>query len=50
MYNGSPLIAAGIGAGALAVTGLSAIWLFLAAFALLAAGAALLRTLPRSEG
>jgi hypothetical protein len=41
--------AAGSGA-ALAATGLNVVWLLLAAFALLGAGLALLRIVPRREG
>lgn len=38
------------GGAALAVTGLNVVWLLLAGFALLGAGLALLRMLPRREG
>lgn len=49
MYNNPAAVA---GAGGLAATGLSGnvVWLFLAAFALLAMGLSLLRTIPRHEG
>lgn len=48
MYNNVATPAmAGSGAGLLATTGSWAFWYFLAAFALLAAGAALLRIVPR---
>lgn len=48
MYNNTGTLAAG---GGLAMTGMtgSFIWLFLAAFAILALGMALLRTVPRRE-
>ncbi len=48
MYN-SP--AAATGSGGLAMTGLTGhpIWLVLSAFALVALGLAILRTIPRSE-
>lgn len=39
--------AAGMTSGGLAFTGLGSLWLILAAFALLAAGAAMLRIAPR---
>jgi 4-hydroxybenzoate polyprenyltransferase len=41
------VLGGGAGAGALAVTGVDALWLPLAAFAMVAAGMALLRTLPK---
>jgi len=41
------VLGGGAGAGALAFTGVDAIWLPLAAFALVGAGMALLRTLPK---
>ena len=49
MYNNSAAL--GAGGGGLAMTGLtgSLLWLFLAAFAMLALGLAVLRTVPRSE-
>ena len=53
MYNnalpatGAGVTVAGTGAAALAFTGASFLWYTLAAFALLAAGTALLRILPR---
>jgi hypothetical protein len=48
MYNNSAVLGT---AGGLAMTGLTGnlIWLFLAAFALLALGLAVLRTVPRHE-
>jgi len=48
MYNNGAQTAAGSG---LAMTGLTGnvLWLFLAGFALLAMGMAILRTLPRHE-
>lgn len=48
MYNNSGLMAGG---GGLAMTGMTGnlIWLFLAAFALLALGLAVLRSIPRSQ-
>jgi len=48
MYNNGATTAAG---GGLAMTGLtgSLLWLFLAAFALVAMGLAVLRTVPRRE-
>jgi hypothetical protein len=48
MYNNA---GAAAGGGGLALTGLTgnAVWLFLAAFALIAMGMALLRTVPRRE-
>jgi hypothetical protein len=48
MYNNaSAPAAAGVGAGTLAMTGADAFWLALAAFALIAVGAALMRIVPR---
>lgn len=49
MYNNPAPIA---GAGGLAATGITGnlLWLLLAAFALLAMGFSLLRTLPKREG
>lgn len=38
-----------VGIGTLAHTGLDVVWLALAAFALIAAGMALLRTVPRRQ-
>ena len=52
MYN-SPATAAGAGTtaiGGLAMTGLNVVWLLLAAFALLGAGMAVMRLVPRREG
>lgn len=51
MYNGAALTAVGGGgAAALASTGPeNALWLALASFALIAAGAALRRIMPRKE-
>ena len=41
--------AAGVGTAALATTGLNILWLVLAAFALLGAGSALMRIVPKRE-
>lgn len=53
MYNNTGTLAAGAGAGGsgLAMTGVAGnlIWLFLASFAILALGMAILRTVPRSQ-
>jgi hypothetical protein len=52
MYNnGGGITVGGVAGGGLAMTGTTGnlIWLFLAAFALIALGMALLRTLPRHE-
>lgn len=50
MYNcTSATVACGAGGG-LAATGLNIVWLLLAAFALLGAGMALLRLIPKREG
>jgi len=51
MYQSGPGAAAGT-TGGLAMTGLAAqsLWLFLAAFAVIALGAALWRIAPRREG
>ena len=46
MYNGTGAAAAA-GAGTLAFTGANALWIFLAAFALVAVGTALVRIAPR---
>jgi hypothetical protein len=48
MYNHGAMIGGG---GALAMTGLTQnpLWMFLAAFALIALGMAVLRTIPRRE-
>jgi hypothetical protein len=48
MYNNSAVLGGG---GGLAMTGLTGnlLWMFLAAFAMLALGLAVLRTVPRSE-
>jgi hypothetical protein len=47
MYNNpTPVVAAGT-AGALAYTGANVVWFALAAFALIAAGTALTRIMPR---
>jgi len=49
MYNNpSPVLAAGT-AGALAFTGANVVWLVLASFAMLAAGTAMSRIMPRRE-
>ena len=48
MYNNiSSSAGAGVGAGALAMTGFNSVWLGLAAFALIAAGTAIMRIVPR---
>jgi hypothetical protein len=49
LYNNTGALAA---AGGLAMTGIAGnlLWLFLTAFALLALGMAVLRTVPRREG
>ena len=52
MYDNSgavlgSVLGGGAGVGALALTGVDAVWLPLAAFALVGAGMALLRTLPK---
>jgi hypothetical protein len=53
MYN-SPAAASAAGTagtvGGLAMTGLNVVWLLLAAFALLGAGMAVMRLVPRREG
>lgn len=51
MYNGAglPAAAAAGSGGALAYTGFNALFIFLAGFALLAAGLALYRALPKKE-
>jgi len=48
MYNNPGTITAAGGLAATGVTG-NVLWLFLAAFALLAMGLSLLRTIPRRE-
>lgn len=52
MYSRSGLLGGGtaIGSSGLAYTGLNTTWLLLGAFALLGAGLALLRLIPRREG
>lgn len=52
MYSNPAAVAgSGVVAGTgLAMTGLNVMWLLLAAFALVAAGAAFLRLVPRREG
>ena len=45
---GASAVASG-GVAALAATGMNYVWLFLSAFALLGAGLALLRIIPRRE-
>jgi hypothetical protein len=48
MYNHiSSSAGAGLGAGALASTGFNSLWLGLAAFALVAAGTAVMRIVPK---
>ena len=51
MYNNPGATAGAVGGGGLAITGLAGelMWLFLSAFALIALGMAVLRTLPRRE-
>ena len=50
MYNNPLATAAPVAAGsALAMTGGSSVWLALGGFALLAAGAAVMRTIPRRQ-
>ncbi|HEY8301809.1 MAG TPA: hypothetical protein VIG48_07915 [Jatrophihabitans sp.] len=50
MYNSTGGLAAGAGTvGGLAATGLNVMWLVLAAFALLGAGMAIMRLVPRRE-
>ena len=50
MYTKASVAGSGAIAGSgLAMTGLNVVWLSLAAFALVAAGSALLRVLPRRE-
>jgi len=50
MYNGAAGVGAvGAGTAGLAATGVNVVWLVLAAFALLGAGIALLRLVPRRE-
>ncbi len=48
--NPSATLAAGGTGGVLAYTGLNSLWWALAAFALVAAGTALMRIVPRSQG
>jgi hypothetical protein len=50
MYAGSYAAASTGTLAGLAATGLNVVWLVLAAFALLGAGLALLRVVPRREG
>jgi hypothetical protein len=50
MYSKAPLATgAAVAPAALAYTGMSIIWILLAVFALFAAGAGLLRIIPRRE-
>jgi hypothetical protein len=49
MYNNPTSVIAAGSAGTLAFTGANAIWLVLAGFALIAAGTALARVVPRRE-
>lgn len=50
MYNNiSSSAGAGTGAGVLAATGADSLWLGLAAFALVAAGTAIMRIVPRRQ-
>jgi 4-hydroxybenzoate polyprenyltransferase len=50
MYNNAGGLAVGVGTmGGLAATGLNVMWLLLAAFALLGAGMAMMRLVPRRE-
>ena len=48
--HGTAGVTAAGGTAALAATGLNVVWILLAAFALLGAGLALLRMVPRREG
>jgi hypothetical protein len=50
MYNHAGAVGAAAGASALPFTGFNAIWFVLAAFALVSAGTAILRIVPRREG
>lgn len=51
MYNTAGGLATGAGTlGGLAATGVNVVWLLLAAFALLGAGMAIMRLVPRREG
>ncbi|WP_170977837.1 hypothetical protein [Blastococcus sp. CCUG 61487] len=51
MYdNPSASLAAGGTGGVLAYTGFGSLWLVLAAFAMIAAGTALMRIVPRKQG
>ena len=50
MYHHAGALGTGAAAGALPFTGFNVIWFVLAGFALLAAGASLLRIAPRREG
>ena len=51
MYNNiSSSAGAGLGAGALAATGFNSLWWGLAAFALIVAGTAVMRIVPRRRG
>jgi hypothetical protein len=54
MYTPSSVLGVGVGAGAasasLAATGINIVWLVLASFALLGAGLAVMRIVPRTEG
>jgi hypothetical protein len=51
MYdNPSATLAAGGSGSVLAYTGFGSVWLALAAFAMIAAGTALMRIVPRTQG
>ncbi|GAA3514528.1 hypothetical protein [Actinocatenispora rupis] len=50
MYHSTPVLAAAGGAGTLALTGVDLFWIVLAGFALLGAGMAILRLIPRRHG
>jgi 4-hydroxybenzoate polyprenyltransferase len=50
MYNTAGTAGAAATVGGLAATGLNVMWLLLAAFALLGAGMAIMRLVPRREG
>ena len=50
MYNHGGVAGSAAAAGALPFTGLNVVWMLLAAFALIAAGSALMRLVPRREG
>ena len=49
MYSKSGALGSAVTTGGLAATGMNIIWVVLASFALLSAGLALLRIIPRRE-